>query len=95
MKKCEKIKIREIYYKYLLDDERWLDGNAEIEAVEENIAVLLQQLDEVVADACMEVLRPLHHLHREVLACFEAPEAEEVCLFEQCADTFEVGLVGS
>ena len=78
-----------------LDDERQ-DGNAETVAVVESIEVLLQQLDEVVADACMEVLRPLHHLPRlEVPACFEAPEAEEVCLFEQCADTFEVGLVGS
>ena len=75
MKKCEKrIKIREIYYKYLLDDERWLDGNAEIEAVEENIVVLLRQLDEV-ADACMEVqLRTLHLPLREVPACFEDPE---------------------
>ena len=79
----------------LLDDERQ-DGNAETVAVVESIEVLLQQLDEVVADACMEVLlRPLHLLLREVPACFEAPEAEEVCLFEQCADTFEVGLVGS
>ena len=77
----------------LLDDERQ-DGNAETVAVVESIEVLLQQLDEVVADACMEVLRPLH-LPREVPACFEAPEAEEVCLFEQCVDTFEVGLVGS
>ena len=78
----------------LLDDE-WQDGNAETVAVVESIEVLLQQLDEV-ADACMEVLlRPLHLLLREVPACFEAPEAEEVCLFEQCADTFEVGLVGS
>ena len=58
---------------YLLDDERWLDGNAETEAVEE-IAVLLRQLDEV-ADACMEVqLRTLHLPRREVPACFEDPE---------------------
>ena len=78
----------------LLDDERQ-DGNAETVAVVESIEVLLQQLDEVVADACMEVQRPLHHLPREVPACFEVPEAEEVCLFEQCVDTFEVGLVGS
>ena len=60
---------------YLLDDERWLDGNAEIEAVEENIAVLLRPLDEV-ADACMEVqLRTLHLPRPEVPACFEDPEA--------------------
>ena len=79
----------------LLDDERQ-DGNAETVAVVESIEVLLQQLDEVVADACMEVLWPLHHLLREVPACFEALEAEEVCLFEQCAGTsFEVGLIGS
>ena len=60
---------------YLLDDERWLDGNAETEAVEENIVVLLRQLDEVV-DACMEVqLRTLLLHHPEVPACFEDPEA--------------------
>ena len=60
---------------YLLDDERWLDGNAETEAVEENIVVLLRQLDEV-ADACMEVqLRTLLLHHPEVPACFEDPEA--------------------
>ena len=59
---------------YLLDDERWLDGNAETEAVEENIVVLLRQLDEV-ADACMEVQLRTLLLHPEVPACFEDPEA--------------------